>query len=1117
MKKKVLQMLLLGMFAFLTSNALAQLKVSGVVKSSDGEALPGATVVVKGTTSGVITDLDGKYNITIPKAQSTLVFSFVGMQSQEIPVNGKTTINVTLSSVSLNVDEVVVTALGITKEKKSLAYSVSEVKSDNLVKGGNQNLMKSLDGKVSGVNLTSLSSDPTSSVLVNIRGTSTLPTTSNTNVSLSSQPLYVIDGIPVGNQSVSNKDGVDFGNIISQLNPEDIESITVLKGGSAGALYGKDGGNGVIMITTKSGKGGKAGIGVSFTSSFTVEQPYQFLQEQQLYGQGERAGEWQYDNTDTWGPRLDGSYTGRRWNVQTQKWDDNVPMVAAGENRMQAYLRNGTTLTNNVGITGNYDKGSFRVSLSNMGNEGVMPNTTTQQKSVNFASEYKLTDKVKVSVNSNYVTTYSPNKANVAGSNSVLNDLLTNIPASLQPLSEMKNYWLKGFEGLYQNGAIMKDKSGPIYQAGVAQNNPWFITYERIHRFSRNNFFGKVQLDWQISKAFSALIRSGMESVVENYELRKSWGDKGDVNGEFNPSEVNTHSYNSDVLLNFNKAYGKFSVTASGGFNYSFDKSYSSTMDAGDLAVPKLFSISNAKAGTLTASYGWGTSQSYSTYGTADFSWANTFFLGVTGRNDWLGFLKENKISYFYPSVSASWVASQTLKLPEQVDLLKFRLGYADVGNGLIKPRSVDTWAFDGSDWSSSVKTAGVTRTLVDPNIKATHSLTKEAGVDLWAFNKRIQLDFTYFIKDQVDQLGQIPTVQGTGFTGMTTNIGDVRNKGFEIGFTYTPIRTKDWNWDIAASLTHYKAHITRLSSKFAPNGFVFAGYDGKTVVKIAEGEEVGNIYEQNPIMKVKSGKYAGQYLLDGEAGEFQTSSDVNDRQMLGNFNPDYLIGINTTLRYKQFTLNVVGGLRVGGKYVSVNQQYMDSNGRSVESLSSGPNNPLWNGGRDASQGGNPWPAIGASKYDAINGNNDPQHSDIADAGYAKGVFIRPDLPDGVTPSDADYIVNGADKNNTFYQFAYNSFGDCIWNFASTRTFDATNFKLREVSLTYTVPNSVTQKYSLNGVYLSLIGRNLFQWNASGRNEDPESAFTGVGTSQGILRGTLPSIRSVGFKLGFNF
>ncbi|HNX56074.1 MAG TPA: SusC/RagA family TonB-linked outer membrane protein [Prolixibacteraceae bacterium] len=1129
MKQKVLQLLLLGMFAFFTSNALAQLKVSGVVKSSDGEALPGATVMVKGTTTGVITDIDGKYSITAPQAQSVLVFSFVGMKSQEVSVEGKNTINVTLSTLSLNVDEVVVTALGITKEKKSLAYSVSEVKSDNLVKGGNQNLMKSLDGKVSGVNLTSLSSDPTSSVLVNIRGTTALPTTESngTNVSMKGQPLYVIDGIPVGTQNVSNKDGVDFGNIISQLNPEDIESITVLKGGSAGALYGKDGGNGVVMITTKSGKGGKAGIGVSFTSSFTVEQPYQFIQEQQLYGQGERANEWQYDNTDTWGPRLDGSYTGRRWNVKTQQWDDNVPMVASGENPMKAYLRNGSTFTNNVGITGNYDKGSFRVSLSSMGNDGVMPNTTTQQKSVNFASEYKLTDKIKVSVNSNFVTTYSPNKANVAGSNSVLNDLLVNIPASLQPLSEMKNYWLKGFEGLYQNGAIMKDKSSvPIYQAGVAQNNPWFITYERIHRFNRNNFFGKVQLDWQFSKSLSALVRSGMESVVENYELRKSWGDKGDPYGEFQMNESNSNSFNTDALLNFNKAFGKFSVTASGGFNYTFNKNYSSYIDAGDLTVPKLFNVANAKPGTLSAKYGstnlnddygFGTSQSYSAYGTADFSWANTFFLGVTGRNDWLGFLDENKMHYFYPSVSASWVASQSLALPKAIDLLKFRLGYADVGNGLIRPRSVDTWAFESNDWNSSVKTANVTRTLVDPNIKATHSLTKEAGVDIWAFDKRIQFDFTYFIKDQVDQFGQIPTVQGTGFTGMTTNIGDVRNKGFEIGFTYNPVRTKDWNWDIAASLTHYKATITRLSDKFAPNGFVFASYDGKTVVKIAEGEEVGNIYEQNPILKVKSGKYAGQYLLDGEAGEFQTSSDVNDRQMLGNFNPKYLIGINTTLRYKQFTLNIVGGLRVGGKYVSVNQQYMDSNGRSVESLSSGPNNPLWNGGRDASQGGNPWPTIGASSYAAINANNDPQHSDVADAGYAKGVFIRPDLPDGATPSDADYIVNGADKNNTFYQFAYNSFGDCIWNFASTRTFDATNFKLREVSLTYTIPNSVTQKYYLNGVYVSIIGRNLFQWNASGRNEDPESAFSGVGTSQGILRGTLPSIRSVGFKLGFNF
>lgn len=1114
-------MLLLVMFAAFTSNALAQVKVSGVVKSSEGEVLPGATIVVKGTGTGVITDFDGKYNITVPNLQSTLVFSFVGMQSQEIAANGKTVINVTLASVSIGVDEVVVTALGITKEKKSLAYSVGEVKSDDLVKAGGTNAMKSLDGKVSGVNLTSLSSDPTSSVLLNIRGTTAMPTSSDANVSSKGQPLYVIDGIPVGRQTFTAKDGVDFGNILSQINPEDIENVTILKGGSAGALYGSEGGNGVIMITTKSGKGGKKGIGVNVSTSYTVEQPYRFIEEQTEFGQGERAFEWQYDNTDTWGPKLDGSYTGRFWNVKSQAWEEG-PMTSANENRMKAYLQNGGTLTNNISVSGNYDKGSFRASFSNMGNEGVMPNTKTSQNSVSFSSEYKLTDKVKITTTANYITTYSPNKANVTGSNSVLNDLLFNLPANLQPLSEMKNYWLTGFEGINQNGAIMKDPASK----GVAQNNPWYLTYENIHRFTRNNFFGKLQLDWQFNKNWSAMLRTGMESVVENYELRKSWGNKSDVYGQFNPTENNTTSFNSDAILNYTNTFGKFSVNVSGGLNYNYDRSYSSDIIAGDLAVPGLFRLSNAKAGTLSLGdlgdgiygYRWGTNRTYSVYGTASLSYDNTFFVDITGRNDWKGFLEEEKINYFYPSVSASWIASQSFELPKSIDLLKFRLGWADVGNGLTKQRNVDTYSFEASDWNSSVKTANISASLVDPNIKPTHSVTKEAGVDLWMFNKRILFDFTYFIKDQLDQIDKIPTVRGTGFTGMLTNIGDVRNKGYEWGLTVVPVRTKDWTWDVAATFTHYKATITKLSDKFAPNGYVFASYDGKTKVRIAEGEEIGNIYEENPILKVQSGKYKGMALLDGEAGEFQKSANEKDRAKLGNFNPDYILGINTTVRYKQFALNMVGSFRFGGKYVSVNQQYMDSNGRSVESLGSGNNNPLWQGGRDAAHGGLAWPTAGSSKYEAINNNNDGQRADFSDASYAKGVFLRPDFTgDPATATDADYIVNGADPNNTFYQFAYNSFGDCVWNFASTRTFDATNFKLREVSLTYTIPNAFTQKFRVNGAFLSLVGRNVFQWNANGRHEDPESAFSGVGTNQGILRATLPNIRSIGFKLGFNF
>ena len=241
--------------------------------------------------------------------------------------------------------------------------------------------MKSLDGKISGVNLTSMSSDPTSSVLVNIRGTTAMPSVNDANVAVKGQPLYVIDGIPVGAQTFTAKNGVDFGNILSQLNPQDIESITVLKGGSAGALYGSEGGNGVVMITTKSGKSGKKGIGVSFSTTATMDSPYQFIKEQKVYGQGERAFEWQYDNTDTWGPKLDGKYSDNFWNTKTQKWE-NGPMVSANEDRVKAYLQTGSTVTTNVGVTGNYEKGAFRLSLSNMSNTGVMPNTKTNQKSI---------------------------------------------------------------------------------------------------------------------------------------------------------------------------------------------------------------------------------------------------------------------------------------------------------------------------------------------------------------------------------------------------------------------------------------------------------------------------------------------------------------------------------------------------------------------------------------------------------------------------------------------------------------------------------------------------------------------------------------------------------------
>ena len=879
-------------------------------------------------------------------------------------------------------------------------------------------------------------------------------------------------------------------------------------------MYGAEGGNGVIMITTKSGRGGQKGIGVSFTSSALVDEAYRFFPEQMLFGQGERSFEWQYDNTDTWGPPLDGSFTSDYWDVKAQQWK-NGPQVSSNEDRVKAYLQTGNTISNSISVFGNYDRGSFRLSMSNMDNKGVMPNTKTNQKSITLNTEYKLTKNIRVTATTSYLRSYSPNKANSVGSNSVINALLFNFPTNLAPLSEMHNYWLTGFEGVLQNGAIMKTNG-----LDVAEDNPWWTTNEVLHRFSRDNYFGKLQLDWKFSNTLALLLRTGVENVKENYELRQSWGARRDKYGQFVSGTNSSLLANSDAILTYHNNFGKLSLSVSAGGNYSYGNYSTLEATAGDLTSPALFTLANAAPGTLSISGStpYSISQGYSAYGLATIGYNDEIFLDVTGRNDWKGVLEEEKIHYFYPSASLSWIASQTFHLPDFFNLVKVRLALADVGNGLLRRRSIDTYSYETNDWGAA-KTVVLNASLVDPNIKPQHSITQEAGLDLWMLDNRIKLDFTYFVKTQKNQLDNIPLVAGTGYSGLLTNIGDVRSKGYEWGLTLTPARSKTWNWDISASFTNYKATITKLSDKFASNGYVFADYDGKTKVKLAVGEEIGNIYEQNPILRVKTGKYAGMPLLDGEGGEFQTSGDERDREMLGNFNPDFILGLNTTLRYKQFSVSLVGSFRKGGKYVSVNQQYAESNGRVSSTFGSGSNNPYWQGGRNAEVGGLQWPATGSSQYDAINNNNDGQRTDQAnDASYAKGVFLNPDYtgdPDNAT--DADYIVNGADPNNTFYQIPYNSYGDVIWDFSSTRTYDATNFKMREISLAYDIPDRITSRYKLNNVTIALIGRNVFQWNKSGRNEDPESAFQACGTDQGILRATLPSIRSYGIKLSLDF
>lgn len=1082
--------------------------ISGVVTDETGKALEGVSVKVNESGAISVTRGKGLYSITVPNLKSTLVFSFVGFATQQVKLNGSRSINVSLKSETTALNEVVVTALGISRKKRSLGYSVADIKGTELTNGGSSNLVKSLDGKMSGVNFTQASTDPAGSVFITIRGATSL---SLPNSTVNSQPLYIIDGIPLGTASITNKNGVDFGNLLSQLNPEDIESISVLKGASAGALYGSQAGNGVIMITTKSGKDAKKGIGVSFNTSMVVDHPFNFFQTQTDYGVGIRSSVYVPGGGYDWGPKLDGSFNISRWNTLTQA-NETVPFLATKENRLQQFMQNGATNNYNVSVTGNSDKGSFRFSVGKMSNIGVMPNNATDRMTVNLNASYNVTNKVKISVSSNYVAQYSPNKS--ASNNDAVELLTFAFLAHFQPVKEMQNIWLKGYEGIKQNAPAFKSNGEPY------ADNPYMFTHGEINTYRKDNFFGKAELEWKLSDPLKLLVRSGMDYNGDNYEykLSKGFTDLNKKDGRYSIQTQSTFSVNSDVMLVWNKDFKKISTSATAGYNYVYGNSYFSSANADKLVRANDFSLGNAVAGTLTANNSWGTGKTQSGYLTTQIGYDNQVYLDLSGRYDQSGILEEDKNHHFYPSAAISWITSETFKLPSFINLFKFRGGLAQVGHGIGKPRSNNTFSFNPVDYGA-VKILNIGGQLVDPDIKSEVTNSYEGGFDVVLANKRISADFTVFKKTHENQQDFIPTSPGTGYSGMLTNVGTVEAKGIEIGLTVVPVKSKNWNWDISAYYTKADAHITKLSKTYIPNGYTFYGNGPNINLRMAEGDRIGTLWENNVFQRMPStSKYAGMLVLDN-TGNWKYSSLEKDRKSIGNYNPDFILGVNSSVRYKAFKLSVVASLRVGGQYVSNVTRRSTTNGHSlltIGDLVNGPNDYTV-GGRDAQSGGLRWPAWQLMKYPymmALVKNYANYGAYAQDASYYKGVWLK---PGGDPNNDNDYIVNGADSLATFYALPGLVLGTQYWSFSQTLIRDATNLKVKEIVLEYGIPSRFLERFKIQNLTVGFVARNIFQWNKSGEQGDPEAAFEGIGVNQGIIGKALPSIASYGFKLAVTF
>ncbi|WP_423127059.1 SusC/RagA family TonB-linked outer membrane protein [Gaoshiqia sp. Z1-71] len=1136
MKKKIFQMLFLGILTFLSGAAFAQFRVNGVIKSADGEFLPGAAVMVKGTTIGVLSDVNGEYTISSPNAQSVLVFSFVGMQPQEIPVDGRSVINATLKSLDIAVDEVVVTALGISREKKSLGYSVSSVSSEDMSQAGNVNMLKSLDGKVTGVNIVSLSSDPTSSALITIRGATTIAGISNKDQSNRSQPLYVIDGIPVGSGQVGKLGGVDVGNKMSQLNPSDIESVTILKGASAGALYGSEAGNGVILITTKSGAKGKKGIGVEVTSSLVLDNVYKTMPVHQDYFQGERYGSDYYsmEANSAWGAAVGSAEAAKnytQWDLLEQKYYSGPLVKRTNEDRIKAFMETGTTVTNNVSITGNYDKGNYRLSFTNLKNTGVIPNNSTTRNTVNFSGMYKLTDNVSVTTSFSYTKGYTPNKSVVAGRDvrTGIIELLYSMSPNMAPMSEWRkaNTWIDGYEGIYQNTPYMRQAGNPDVRTDgdqVRNNNPYWVTENNIREFVTSEVFGKVELNWQIIKPLSFLIRTGGDLYTVGFEKRIPYDNRDRTRGEFEASNNQNERINTDLILTFNNSYGKFDIIANAGYNYRFTYNTGWSFLGQNLLKPNDFRLDGLNKQTLNAlNYsGFGTGRYQSVYGTASVGFNKMLYLDITGRNDWSGITEQEVQKHFYPSASLSWLLSETFDLPESISLLKLRAGWAQVGFGLGIQQNRNTYGFKNYSWSgASLGTVG--GSLVDPNIKPEINESFEYGIEASMFKNRVLFDFTIFTEKHLKQINTIPVVSSTGFSNLMTNVGTVEAKGWEGSLTVVPVRNNDWTWSLTGNISTAESEITYMHPKFTSAWYDYAD---NSMQRLAVGEKMGNLYAKEGWWVVKEGEFKGMKLLKWSSGTPIENDEASNRDFLGNWNPDYIMGLSTNIRYKRFRLSMVGSFRKGGIYVSETTKILRDDGKAPFSVSG--DHHYWEGGR-VGAGGFAWPNPDNIQIPEVRNRIEESYADYNDASYWIGVYVDPRSGAGVEDRDLGnqtwndngvqrpyYILNGADPNATLYNDPYSIVGN-TWDFPQTRTFDATNFKLKEVTLSYDLPVRFTQKFMCQGGTFSLVARNVYFWTKSGQNEDPESAFTGTLDNQGVARFIMPQVRSLGFELYLNF
>jgi len=1085
MKKKPLFLLVL--FVFIGSTLLAQTKViTGTVTEKETSApIPGVNVVVKGTTVGTITDADGNYSITVPSDAQTLVFMFVGMKTVEVPIGSETSIDVNMEPDVLGLDEVVVTGLGTNRTKKALGYAVQDVKGDELTVGQETNFANALQGRVAGVQITSSSGAVGSGTRVIIRGMSTL-TGSN-------QPLYVVDGVPIINSTTSlgAYGGIDFGNSAMDINPNDIESVSVLKGANAAALYGSRALNGVILITTKSGKlksGGKKGLGVSFETNGIFSTPLILPDFQDDYGQGS-GGEFEYvdgmyggvnDGVDeSWGPKLDAGLMIPQFDspydpvtgVRTP-----TPWVSHPNNVRDVFVT-GQNWSNTLTLQGANEKADFRLSIANQKVSGIEPNTDLTKNTVNLNAGLNVTDKIRVSGNVTYVNNKSDNipGGGYSGRN------------ILQSLSQ----WF----GRQVDTKVLKERwqetdpvTGlPFNWNHSYHNNPYFVLHKATASRNRDRIMGHINLNWDFTPWLSFEGILGEDYYSEAREVRTPMGWVGDPLGGFSSNLATRNQFDARGTLNFNKEFGDFSVVAfvGGEFNH-YNYLYHST-NVPDLIVPDLYSVSNSAAPATTGLSRYET-ELQSVFGAVNLGFKNFLFLDLTGRNDWSSTLPTENNSYFYPSASLGFVVTEALGMHSKaLSYLKLRASYAEVGGTAGAYQLQGTYSA-GQPFRGNPSLT-YTNTMPPLDLKPQRKKSLEFGGEAKFLNNRLGFDLTYYKENTINQIMSIDISRMTGFSTQRINAGNLQNTGWEVTAWGTPVKGSKFSWDISVNWSRNRNKVVELYGDMTDITLFYLSWG--TYAKARLGEPYGQIMaydivrENATIHNHEDGtldyiEYTGRPVVTTSGQYIKTPV----RTLAGNVMPDYFGGVNNMFRYGNLNFSFMIDFRKGGQQFSVTDWFGHYAGVLQGTSWINPNGK--NVREPVDQGG------GVIVQDAVYGHLDTE---------GKVVFT----------DESGNEVSSPVENQTYV--GAESFYHHYWGKPGLSIYDASFVKLREVVVGYTFRDIASWLSSIN---VSLVGRNLWLIHSNIPDVDPENAFS-AGNTQGVNSNPLPSTRNVGFNLKFTF